>query len=160
MCMGLKIPKKLLCTFHSIQLVLFLPVNHKPISGLMSAEIFFCWISIVNLEICLFWGKRNVFLTQWVSVLDLCQSFICILFNDLHGSRLEVNLLCFFLYLIEINIIMCSLCKELCYYKTSSMSNMCSEQSKICGVIKRVQLFTGLWFTFNKVNSLLWFLAK
>lgn len=44
---GNGILKKLLCIFHIIQLVLFILVNHKPISGLMSAEIL-CWISIVN----------------------------------------------------------------------------------------------------------------
>lgn len=83
MSMGMKILKKLLCTFHIIQLAPFLLVNHKPISGLMSAGIFLCWISIVNSVICFSGGKRNVFLTQRVSLLDLCQSFICILFNDL-----------------------------------------------------------------------------
>lgn len=47
--------KSLLFTFHIIQLALFILQNHKPISGLMSAEIFLCWIRI-NSVICLSWG--------------------------------------------------------------------------------------------------------
>lgn len=98
--------KRLLFTFHIIQLALFILLNLKPISGLMSAEILLCWISIVNSVICLSWGilKKKIFYSNGDSecASSMSGGFICILCSDLDQGWNSTHL-----FLINMNIMKC-----------------------------------------------------